>query len=142
MAIKAWHVFFVGTSLVVAVVGLRYLAKPVPVAASAAASTTVAAPVPQAETVAAPTATTDGNAASNTARAVVAHALAPIEAYSADHDGYTGMTRDGLSLYDRSLSKDLVVRSASPSSYCVEASVDGHTFSKSGPTAEVVSGAC
>ena len=142
MTIKAWHVFFCGTALVIAVVGLRYLAKPVPVASPAPATTTVAAPAPQAETVAAPTATTDGNAASNTARAVLAHALAPIEAFSADHDGYTGMTHDGLSLYDRSLSKDLVVRSASPSTYCVEATVDGHTFSKAGPTAEVVSGPC
>ena len=138
MTIKVWHVFFGGTALVVAVVGLRYLAKPVPVAKPAPAA---AATVPTADP-APPTQTFDGNASSNTAQALVAHAVPPIEAYSADHDGYTGMTRDELALYDRSLSDDLVVRSASPSTYCVEATVDGRTFSKAGPTAEVVPRPC
>ena len=143
-SLKVWHVFFGGTALLVAVVGLRYLAKPAPIPkpTAAPAVTTAAAPAPQAEAVAAPAAPTDGNAASNTARALVAHALAPIEAYSADHDGYTGMTQSELSLYDRSLSKDLVVASASPAGYCIQATVDGHTFSKRGPTAEIAEGSC
>ena len=76
------------------------------------------------------------------AQANVRASIPGLEAYSADHNGYTGATSAVLQAsYDAGI-KHVVVQSASATSYCVQSTVGQATFKKAGPSADIVSGSC
>jgi type II secretion system protein G len=76
------------------------------------------------------------------AQADVQAAVPAIEAWSADHaSGYTGATLSLLKTYDQGV-KNITVKSATQTTYCIESTVASYTFHKAGPGADVVSGAC
>ena len=65
-----------------------------------------------------------------------------IEAYYADHNTYAGVTDDLLrAKYDFGLPRFAVVR-ATRKTYCIESTVNGVSFHKAGPAADIAAGAC
>lgn len=77
-----------------------------------------------------------------TAQANIRSALPAIEAYRADHGGYTGLTLAVLrSDYSRGV-QGIVVLSAGTADYCVSATAAGRTWYKAGPDAPVTTAAC
>ena len=76
------------------------------------------------------------------AQANVRAAVPGMEAYSADHNGYTGATSAVLQAsYDAGI-KHIDIQAASATTYCVQSTVGQATFKKAGPSADIVSGAC
>ena len=76
------------------------------------------------------------------AQANVRAAIPGIEAFAADHGGYTGATSAVLQAsYDAGI-KHINVKTANSTTYCVESTVGTSSFHKSGPSADIVSGAC
>ena len=76
------------------------------------------------------------------AQANVRAAVPGMEAYSADHNGYTSVTSAILQAsYDGGI-KHVDVQSASSTTYCINSTVGQATFKKAGPSADIVSGAC
>ena len=78
------------------------------------------------------------------AQANVRSTLPGVEAYYADHTatGYSGLTLAKLQAsYDAGIKNVTVVR-ATPASYCVQSVVGQATYKKSGPAADITSGAC
>ena len=76
------------------------------------------------------------------AQANVRAAVPGMEAYSADHNGYTGATSTVLQAsYDAGI-KHIIVQAASATTYCVQSTVGQATFKKAGPSADIVSGTC
>jgi type IV pilus assembly protein PilA len=76
------------------------------------------------------------------AQANVRAAVPGMEAYSADHNGYTGATSAVLQAsYDAGI-KHIVVQAASSTTYCLQSTVGAATYKKAGPSADIVSGAC
>ena len=76
------------------------------------------------------------------AQANVRAAVPGMEAYSADHNGYTNVTSAILQAsYDGGI-KHVDVQSASSTTYCINSTVGQATFKKAGPSADIVSGAC
>ena len=77
------------------------------------------------------------------AQANVRAAVPGMEAYAADHaTGYTGATSAVLQAsYDAGI-KHINVKLANSTTYCVESTVGNSSFHKSGPSADIVSGAC
>lgn len=81
-------------------------------------------------------------AAVATAESNLSGAEAAATTYQSDHSGFSGMTAGLLRAYDAGLSGDVVVQSATASSYCIESTVDGTTVSIRGPNGAFVVGAC
>jgi prepilin-type N-terminal cleavage/methylation domain-containing protein len=76
------------------------------------------------------------------AQANVRASIPGMEAYSADHNGYTGVTSAVLQAsYDGGI-KHVNVQAAGSTTYCVDSTVGAATFKKAGPSADIVSGAC
>ena len=76
------------------------------------------------------------------AQADVQAAVPAIEAYNADNaSGYTGATLTKLKTYDAGV-KNILVKSATATTYCMQSTVGSYTFKKAGPGADIVSGAC
>ena len=76
------------------------------------------------------------------AAANVRAAVPGIEAYAADHNGYTGATSALLQAsYDAGI-KHIRIVTATSTSYCVESTVGPETWHKAGPSASVQTGAC
>jgi type IV pilus assembly protein PilA len=78
------------------------------------------------------------------AQANVRSTLPGVEAYYADHTatGYSGLTLAKLQAsYDAGIKNVTVVR-ATTASYCVQSVVGQATYKKSGPAADITSGAC
>jgi hypothetical protein len=76
------------------------------------------------------------------AEADVRGSIPAVEAYYVDHGTYAGVTVEVLRrLYDPRL-PDVKIVSATGSSYCVESTVGGVTYSKHGPTSDIVEGDC
>ena len=77
------------------------------------------------------------------AKANVRAAIPAVEAYFADSTtGYTGMTLALLqSTYDQGI-KGITIESADATTYCVQSTVGGKTWSKDGPGADIATGAC
>jgi prepilin-type N-terminal cleavage/methylation domain-containing protein len=78
------------------------------------------------------------------AQANVRSTLPGVEAYYADHTatGYSGLTLAKLQAsYDAGIKNVTVVR-ATPASFCVQSVVGQATYKKSGPAADITSGAC
>jgi hypothetical protein len=69
-------------------------------------------------------------------------AIPAIEAYYADHNTYAGVTDDLLrAKYDFGLPRFAVVRATSKT-YCIQSTVNGVSFHKAGPAADIAPGAC
>jgi hypothetical protein len=80
--------------------------------------------------------------AASQAQTNVRASIPAVEAWYADHGTYAGATLDGLRKnYDYGL-KNIVVARAGARTYCIESTVDGVTYSKDGPAAELVPKAC
>ena len=77
------------------------------------------------------------------AQANVRAAVPGMEAYAADHaTGYTGATSAVLQAsYDAGI-KNILVKSATATTYCVESTVGNSVYKKAGPGAAITSGAC
>ena len=77
------------------------------------------------------------------AQANVRAAVPGMEAFAADHAaGYTGVTSAVLQAsYDAGI-KNILVKSATATTYCVESTVGNSVYKKAGPGAAITSGAC
>ena len=76
------------------------------------------------------------------AQANVRSSIPAVEAYFADNNTYAGATLAYLqTTYDQGV-KNIVIQSATATTYCVESTVGAETFNKNGPGADIVSGAC
>ena len=76
------------------------------------------------------------------AQANVRAAIPGMEAYNADHNGYTGVTSAVLQAsYDAGI-KHITVFSATATNYCIMSTVGTSTWKKAGPSADIVSGSC
>ena len=76
------------------------------------------------------------------AQANVRSSIPAVEAYYADNNTYAGMTLAYLqTTYDQGV-KNIVIQSATTTTYCVESSVGAETWKKSGPGADILSGSC
>ena len=76
------------------------------------------------------------------AQANVRSSIPAIEAYFADNNSYSGATLAYLqTTYDQGV-KNITIQSATATTYCVQSVVGAETFKKSGPGADIVTGAC
>jgi prepilin-type N-terminal cleavage/methylation domain-containing protein len=78
------------------------------------------------------------------AQANVRAAVPGMEAYAADHNGtaYTGATSALLQAsYDAGI-KNIRVKTANSTTYCIDSAVGNSTYKKAGPGAPISSGAC
>jgi hypothetical protein len=77
-----------------------------------------------------------------TAKANVRAAVPAVEAYNSDStNGYAGLSLGALQSYDAGVT-DVVVVSATSTSYCVESTVGTGVWHKDGPGAVMAPGAC
>ena len=82
-------------------------------------------------------------AADAAATANAYQAVASIEAYHQDNGTYAGMTVAVLQAsYDTGLDPALLLADLTRSGYCVEATVEGSTWSVRGPGGKAVAGTC
>jgi prepilin-type N-terminal cleavage/methylation domain-containing protein len=77
------------------------------------------------------------------AQANVRAAIPGLEAYAADHAaGYTGATSAALQAsYDAGI-KNIRVKTATSTTYCVDSTVGASVYKKAGPGAAITSGVC
>jgi prepilin-type N-terminal cleavage/methylation domain-containing protein len=76
-----------------------------------------------------------GQAEEAAAKSNILQIVPSIEAYFADNGSYDGMTLAGLEAsYDQGLDATRYTLSAHASTYCVESTWGGQTWSKNGPT--------
>ena len=76
------------------------------------------------------------------AQANVRAAIPGVEAYAADHAGYTGATSAILQAsYDAGI-KHILIKTATATTYCIQSTVGQATYKKAGPSADITSGAC
>jgi type IV pilus assembly protein PilA len=76
------------------------------------------------------------------AEADVSAAIPGIEAYNADHNGYTGATSAVLQAsYDAGI-KNILIKTATATSYCIQSTVGSAVYFKNGPGANIVAGTC
>ena len=77
------------------------------------------------------------------AQANVRASIPGMEAYAADHaTGYTGATSATLQAsYDAGI-KNIRVKTANSTTYCVDSTVGNSVYKKAGPGAAITSGAC
>jgi type IV pilus assembly protein PilA len=76
------------------------------------------------------------------AQANVRASVPAVEAYFADNNTYAGATLAYIqSTYDAGV-KNIFIQSAGATTYCIESTVGAETWKKSGPGADIVTGAC
>jgi type IV pilus assembly protein PilA len=76
------------------------------------------------------------------AQANVRASIPAIEAFYADNNTYAGATLSYLqSTYDQGV-KNIVIQSAGSTTYCIQSTVGAETWKKSGPGADILTGAC
>ena len=82
--------------------------------------------------------------ANNTAAAAnVRSAIPAVEAYYADNTTYVGMTLAALQAIDAGVKLNAIKPAdQTATTYCVDATVGGKTWSMAGPAAAIVTGAC
>jgi hypothetical protein len=77
------------------------------------------------------------------AEASVRGAVPAIEAYYADNNTYAGATMENLrATYDAGLPEEVQLVRAEALTYCIESTVSGATYSKAGPSSDIVVGPC
>ena len=76
------------------------------------------------------------------AQANVRASIPAVEAYFADNNTYAGMTLQYLqTTYDAGV-KNIVIQTATTTTYCIHSAVGAETWMKAGPGADIVTGAC
>ena len=76
------------------------------------------------------------------AQANVRAAVPGMEAYSADHNGYSSVTTALLQAsYDAGI-KHITIVSATATTYCIKSTVGASTYYKAGPSADITTTAC
>jgi type IV pilus assembly protein PilA len=76
------------------------------------------------------------------AQANVSAAVPGMEAYNADHNGYTSVTSAVLQAsYDAGI-KHILVKTATATNYCIQSTVGSAVYKKAGPGADITAGAC
>jgi prepilin-type N-terminal cleavage/methylation domain-containing protein len=76
------------------------------------------------------------------AQANVRASIPAIEAYFADNNSYAGATLAYLqTTYDAGV-KNIVIQSATATTYCIQSTVGAETWKKTGPGSDIVTGAC
>jgi type IV pilus assembly protein PilA len=76
------------------------------------------------------------------AQANVRAAVPGLEAFNADHGTYAGATSAALQAsYDAGI-KHINTKNLTATGYCVDSTVGASSFHKSGPSADIVAGAC
>ena len=76
------------------------------------------------------------------AQANVRAAVPGMEAFNADHGFYTGATSAVLQAsYDQGI-KNILVKSATATTYCIESTVGTSVYKKAGPGSTITAGAC
>jgi type IV pilus assembly protein PilA len=76
------------------------------------------------------------------AQANVRAAIPAVEQYFADNNSYAGMTLAYLqTTYDEGV-KNIVIQAATSTTYCIHSVVGTETYKKTGPGADIVTGAC
>jgi len=76
------------------------------------------------------------------AKANVRAAIPAVEAYNADRQsGYVGMTLSALQTYDQGV-KNVLIVSASATSYCIKSQVQQKVWYKNGPGGDITTLAC
>jgi type IV pilus assembly protein PilA len=76
------------------------------------------------------------------AQANVRASVPAIEAFYADNNSYAGATLSYLQTnYDAGV-KNIVIQSATSTTYCMESTVGAETWKKSGPGADILTGSC
>jgi type IV pilus assembly protein PilA len=76
------------------------------------------------------------------AQANVRASIPAIEAYFADNNTYAGATLAYIqTTYDAGV-KNIFIQSAGATTYCLESTVGAETWKKSGPGADIITGAC
>ncbi len=76
------------------------------------------------------------------AQANVRASIPAIEAYYADNNTYAGADLTFLqTTYDQGV-KNIVIQSSSSTTYCIQSTVGAETWKKSGPGADILTGAC
>jgi len=82
--------------------------------------------------------------ANNTAASAnVRSAIPAVEAYYADNTTYVGMTLAALQAIDAGVKLNAIKPAdQTATSYCVDATVGGKTWSMAGPAVNIVTGAC
>jgi len=81
-------------------------------------------------------------ASKSASQANVRAAIPAVEAYFADNNSYAGMTLNYLqTTYDQGV-KNIVIQAATTTTYCIHSVVGPETWKKSGPGADIVTGAC
>ena len=78
----------------------------------------------------------------STAQSNLRAAIPSVEAYYADNNTYAGMTLAHLQkAYDANV-RDVTIRAATSTTYCVESTVASQTWMKPGPASDISSGSC
>ena len=81
-------------------------------------------------------------ASTSAAEANVRAAVPGMEAFAADHSTYSGATSAILQAsYDAGI-KHITLTNLTATSYCIQSVVGNSTYHKSGPSADIVTGAC
>jgi type IV pilus assembly protein PilA len=81
-------------------------------------------------------------ASTSAAEANVRAAVPGMEAFAADHSTYSGATSAILQAsYDAGI-KHITLKNLTATSYCIQSVVGNSTYHKSGPSADIVTGAC
>ena len=76
------------------------------------------------------------------AQANVRASIPAVEAYFADNNSYAGATLAYLqTTYDAGV-KNIVIQSATATTYCIESTVGAETWKKTGPGSDIVTGTC
>jgi type IV pilus assembly protein PilA len=76
------------------------------------------------------------------AQANVRAAIPAVEAYYADNNTYAGMTLTYLqTTYDQGV-RNIIIVSATSTTYCMTSTVGAETWNKNGPANAITSGAC
>ena len=83
-----------------------------------------------------------GRAREAAAQANIRAAIPSIELYFSDNATYVGLAYSALKAsYDAGIAP-VTFPTAAPLTYCVEATVQARTYSKNGPSADIVKGGC
>jgi hypothetical protein len=130
MAVRMWHLLFVGA---VAVAVLTAFVTIAAVGRSAKRETT---------SVAVAAVRVSQEAAEQAAAANVRAAIPSMEAFYADHLTYAGATVVALREYDPGLDPSVGVMRADQDGYCIRSTVDGEVASGRGPGGTILAGGC
>jgi type IV pilus assembly protein PilA len=84
-----------------------------------------------------------GRAADTAAKSNVRSGVSAVEAYFSDNNTYVGMDLADLQAIDAGVKLNVLVAAhQTATSYCISSSVNGKTWKKAGPAADIAANAC